>query len=620
MLLVGGPGNGKTDALEHLVECLDEQLGCKGQLRQALASQLRPDGFYPRKAQISLSGLSTGQKRPTISSLSIVQDASVNDISAPSLPEAELLLEDLASQLKPGRDNLYVACINRGIVAEAYSLALKNEPASPATEFLATLITALSPAPKPLALWPMVDYPHVAIWPMDVESLVLPRGVPSPAEQVLRTALDEAKWSNCPTCSANRLCPFLRNVQVLREDQESFQALLEFLRYLELYTSTPLNFRDLFSLVTHILVGHDSDFPSGDPCEWVKRNHGDLESGSRKMEALMDLLGKHYEHAMFPRWPQFTDPAPVSSTVLVADNSDLSAGALFSYLSKRTNTPRTVAEKILHSTAGQSLEPFEAGSGAFIGHTGLTIGQVEEAFSHSIRQGLNLVSGHIPELHRLLLENLAASYERVAARKISQKEVPQLETFSRLLKMFCCRVSLRSICTRKGTFRNQQHYRSYVSAIEDARSMKELAQQLRKFYLATDDKLVVSLLTTFGQPPPELAADVTLFADRVRFNGTPALSPTDPTDVPLPTAPFLYADNFPIPLTFKLFRALTLVHDGLKPASLPTELCALLGYLKAQIGGKTTHGSTDNMSFIKVGPLRSRVRFGLEGEFVLEPA
>src|SRR3546814_20337694 len=55
---------------------------------------------------------------------------------------------------------------------------------------------AVSLQPDAPSCWPLGDFPHIAVWPMDMESLLVPTtsGEPAPAGQVLRHAFHAGKW------------------------------------------------------------------------------------------------------------------------------------------------------------------------------------------------------------------------------------------------------------------------------------------------------------------------------------------------------------------------------------------------------------------------------------------
>lgn len=88
VMLVGGPGNGKTEAVEATLLKLDEALGCYGRLISELAAAFHPEEGHavPRCVSIEVGDISTRKLR-----LDVVQDASVG---SDGLPPARLLVAD----------------------------------------------------------------------------------------------------------------------------------------------------------------------------------------------------------------------------------------------------------------------------------------------------------------------------------------------------------------------------------------------------------------------------------------------------------------------------------------------------------------------------------------------
>src|ERR1700761_4393966 len=119
LLLVGGPGNGKTEAIESTVSELDKALGKDGSLVDELKKAFSPDdGLVPRvvTAQIHLGSAQATR-------LSIVQDASVVTQSG-NHSAAALLVNELEEALANHAG--YLCCANRGVLDDALILAMET--------------------------------------------------------------------------------------------------------------------------------------------------------------------------------------------------------------------------------------------------------------------------------------------------------------------------------------------------------------------------------------------------------------------------------------------------------------------------------------------------------------
>jgi hypothetical protein len=204
IFLVGGPGNGKTEAIERTIEELDWALGCDHRLVERLTSAFNPaTSKVPRKVTLDLSTLLTEPRKLT---LDVVQDATVESGGTPA---GQLLVSELGSICVGGSDSIYLCCVNRGVLDDALIHAIETGDEN-ARKLLETIVRVVSLAPDAPPCWPLSGFPNVAVWPMDAETLV-DRARPedqTPGTSILRCATDQAGWPEAGKCAAGSFCPF----------------------------------------------------------------------------------------------------------------------------------------------------------------------------------------------------------------------------------------------------------------------------------------------------------------------------------------------------------------------------------------------------------------------------
>jgi hypothetical protein len=316
ILLVGGPGNGKTEAIEHTINCLDQALAAEGKLVDELSQAFHPEigKAVARVVRVEAGVLAANQRQLQ---LSIVQDASATagqeGASAP-----ELLIQELTTLLDGPETYHYLCCVNRGVLDDALIHALDNN-LNEACALLETITRSVSLSFNAPSCWPLHDYPSIAVWPMDAESLLVsPDGdVPSPASMLLSHATNSEYWPNAGECPAGSNCPFCDS-QALLAREEHRNALLKVLRWYELSSGKRWSFRDLFSLMSYLLAGNR---PPGheqqrDPCSWAVYlieldKSGQLSKNPRReqLTSIFYLATSSYQHALFHRW----DPEAAAS-------------------------------------------------------------------------------------------------------------------------------------------------------------------------------------------------------------------------------------------------------------------------------------------------------------------
>jgi hypothetical protein len=603
LLLVGGPGNGKTEAIEHTVRCLDDALGASGNLVARLAREFHPPGGQrvPRTVRTTLDDPS-GTRSPL--ELCIVQDATVigdqGDISA-----ARLLLRELSDVLAPASKSLYLCCVNRGVLDDALVLALDDGP-RPAQELLEDITRAVSLTSDAPSCWPLQGHDSVAIWPMDAESLLVApaNGEPSPAETLLRHATRRGDWPDQGSCKAGPACPFCHSRALLDRDEEC-RALLQVLRWHELGSGKRWSFRDLFSLVSYLLAGQGQGSASGQagPCEWageLLRLDDEGKAAPRpkreQLTALFYLATSSYQHALFHQW----DYRAVAS--LTQDLRDLAIGEhdeaaarilrglqYFLQDRKKPYLPAT----IMVSLAGlaTSLDPAFAspdGEVAVSGRAKAFLWEIDSRFSRSVAEGTEFMRKRqvLSSSELELLARLAAADKALSSPALRRKRPSAAGRVQRMLRDFACRLVRRSVCTRSAVVADASTLRSFQLVVEEGHGKRihEVAQQVKRL-LNTKHGFEVSLTTTFGQPlpPPQRQAVLVVQPQPV--------APIPPATEGRPPPPIRFLrvgqgrSAQPIALTYDLFKAVEELERGLSIASLPRTVVALLDTTRAKLAG-----------------------------------
>jgi len=603
LLLVGGPGNGKTDAVEGCIESLDRAIQAGGALVRQFeqAYHVGEGELPPRKVVVDLAGLPIARHIDRYTSLSLVQDATEGDPALGRTAE-QLLLDDLQTLLDPQRPELHLCCVNRGILARVASLTLASGTSAAVAALLTAITESVTSGPMSPRCWPLEGHDHIAVWPMDVESLVdvgSSDGGQSVAHKIFAIALDESKWKK--PCEAGSRCPFCQNRKLLIR-KGALDSLIELLHFYELASGKRWTFRDLFSLVSYLLVGDFSELEIKGrrvaPCEWAAIQHRIAREGKpgtlERDRAPYLLMSRLYQHRLIPRWPSFErGEYRAAKRELFRDKYDdegLSAAkGFFRFTARAADLAAKASGDVpdrIRGSVGRALDPALAtGPIAIMSRGGeeVSIAEIESRFSLSIRDGMILVGNQIETLERDVLDRLRVADESLVEDRFPRNRIRQARLLQTTLRQFAARLVKRSLGTRRGACQNVEAYRQYVRATRQADALNDTRKELRRLLHDSNNRFRAGLATTFGQPVAERSRDVALLLPKM-VSVRPVM-PRREDGRPSDPLPYLVVEGHYVALTFDLFSALNEVCRGLHEASLPGEIYSLLDRVKSLVSG-----------------------------------
>jgi hypothetical protein len=428
---------------------------------------------------------------------------------------------------------------------------------------------------------------------MDMESLTAATGRSGPVfRDFIRVAVDETRWP--AACAAGTTCPFCSNRRLLATDEAS-SALCSLLRYFELSAGKRWTFRDLFSLIPHIIVGDDREYITGsgehDPCAWAaEQSKKGARSSSDALKVKLNLVSRLYQHRLFPLWPTFrSDPYQRAlRDIMNVRAPDLApALGLFSWLGARRKSSDTDVAKLLTTLWSDALDPALVSGAVDLCEADdrpYSVQEVEERFSPSITDGLTLVGGQLSCIEREVLQDLAASDVFLTSPDLPRRYAGSARIVQRVLRQFSCRLAKRSLGTRRGICKGVERLRQYASAAVDSSDLRDFRKSLQALLHDSRNRFTASLVTTFGQPVPYRSRDVRLVASKIPVKMIPRSTlesrPADPI-------PYVQIGAYVVPVTMELFSSLADRDAGLRAASLPPAVFALFDTTRSIVTGTT---------------------------------
>lgn len=627
VLLVGGPGNGKTEAIESTIITLDKALNANGELVEKLReSYFPPEGQPVPRAACAAIDAGAGVRRPL--SISVIQDASTV-VGSHGKSAAQLLLDELSNIAEEENESAYLCCVNRGILDDAL-IEATDTGRTGVERIIESIVSAISVSAESPSCWPLNDFPEIAVWPMDAESLLLPTGSgkTAPARAVFDKALDASLWEPTGNCAAGPNCPFCGSRSILSSDKE-LESLLSILRWHEVGTGMRWSFRDLFSLASYLLAGHVGGVAEASgPCDWAAHQL-ELDKKAVKGEkprfknstAIFQLIGARYQHALFHNW----DTGQVSALRKAIGDLDLkddnTAMGLLWFLDSRKAPylPTMISDPL--DGLSRLLDPALTDPEKLVelsGEFDVPLREIDIRFSRSVQEGIDFVSESKllsePELD--LLERLGRLDEHLSRPLVRRKRPATATSLQRFLRDFACRITRRAIGCRLALVPNSESLEEFRGILEDAsqNGLYAVAREIERL-LNRDRDFEISLTTTFGQPMPPKSMQATLVAQS---------QPVDPLihyTEGRPRLPISFLkigdgqSSQPIALTYELFKAMKELEQGLSPASLAEGVLALLDTARARLAGPLVREERVlERAYIRIGKSPKVVTYS-RGEF-----
>lgn len=617
IFLVGGPGNGKSEAVETFVGFLDQALKSGGALSTAAKSKFQAGEAIPRLVTIAPADIdpsASAEFESKVGKLEVVQDASAMDEPGDS---ADALVEDMARLVTAPatRRTLYLCCVNRGVLASACRKAYSRGASDPAFIALKLVIdsasfrTGSSSANRP-PCWPTSDG-RIACWPLDSESLFEGSGnTSSPAEQVFLVATDAARWETkgaCEDCDSGELCPFKQNAADLRNPEQR-RNLIRLVRRGELASTERLNFRATLSLAADSIVGDWADFDGlANPCEWVHELvssvHGYRRDPLQGTRASLRLFNRLTPQALFR-----DRGAPKVLKEMhqnAVDGSHRLAATLLAEWTEGTqrdysNLRRAILPQVLAILDPAGLTPEDPDD---------ELRKIEDAFSQGLEAGIRHCSGRISRLEHEALE---------AARKAAAElESPSPTEAIRAKEVDLCLRALGSMFAKRaiGTRNCRHQNEAYVGDFERGlRTMGIVNAEIRGPLgrILGSPNFTFGMMESFGRALATNAGTVMLRAQPAGIRIRPASAGS--FTVPADDFPVLFVDENGIALTFSVYQALRLQGVGCTNSSLPPSVRAALDrvrHLRAGLECRRYEDLSDGRSSVDVDHL---------GTIVADPA
>jgi len=618
IILVGGPGNGKTDAVETTLVEFCKKNNVNDEELLILKNKFKGgDNLMPWKISHKLIIGNDDYN------LSVIQDASIPEsVKAPK----ELLLEELDTILEKSdnRNDLYLFCVNRGVLDD--TLLEADKRSNEKVKFLLEQITlAITISPESPRCWPLANYKDFGIWPMDAESLFL-EDLHQSGREILQTAIDRDMWLKFGECKAGEYCPFCYSAKKLREKktQDSF---IKMMRWGELVLNKRFTFRDIFTIYGYLLSDVHGNQNIAKKCDYAKNLKTKYDE-SNEIHVLLELVMLNFNHKIFKN---YNADVPVKLWHKMKSFKDyenihrfLKSLRKFFIRTKNYAYPSSI-EKILTEMSCH-LDPAIAESDIQIKKEKIKLKDIDIKFSRSINEGYIFIAKNgrniFSKTEKILIErfieieNILVDNEDIGRQKAKEKKELLM-----LLREFVSTIVRRILGSQLGFARGCEKILTYETILkwdnESKEPMHYVANEFAK-YLNSGDYFDIQLNVSFSQPLPKSNSQAITKIPKIKVKPSTV---GDFKGKPKPNVPFLdvKTNNIlkSIPLTFQIFESILDLDHGMSEASMPRDVNALIDLTRSKLAGSLVQDN-DPLDQEIILPGNIIITYGYDDNFILK--
>jgi hypothetical protein len=571
ILLIGGPGNGKTDALEYLMEGIITRYSLNPNIksnlskmvsenRRSLEIEISNSPLFPFKKIVAIPEASTGTE---------------------SLSKEQALFADF-SNYQDDNEVLYISCINRGILED-----LKSHAVNIGSDKIVNIIDEINQATKGEGheTWPINSQEQTAVWFMDIESLFDKNNEPTPSQQIMEVLVNPEKWDWYKgSLDLIEKCPLYDNFLQISSTTYS-NNLNSILRNYELITENKLNFRNYFSLLSSLFSVNNGD--GTDPVKMVIQCINKFNSSTPReyeyIKSLFTLSFASYSLRLFRDWDDVIDDfsyfsennkfesLPLLKNFLKLFDDNIIRSFLSSYQSEY--------ERKFIKQLNLVLDPYHSDNSKII--------QITEAFSVNIKEGYNFVKSDLNFTQSKFLEYLIMIEDEIKASQLQSTKNSVFERLIQKLRSFGAQFSTRIIGTKEGITKDFSTLEEYNKLHDNFIVNKSKLNRMFKGITKSKD---IFPLHSFGQPKPD---DKNSIVIRYEAQGTPFNIKAIKTDFNRAAQSGVFFEfdknKLNIPLTYNLYKALSEIDSGVNKNSVNANINALIERMESLLYSQFLH-------------------------------
>ncbi len=601
-VLVGGPGNGKTDIMEYAAELFVSKLGMDWDHHKSeLQNEFKKNN---RQSFIEFNE----------HSLLLTQDASQRDINSATYLEA--IYNDF-EKIKSFKKGLAIICMNRGILEEIKKES--NQTSSNLFKFQNIIskiykFNTLDSAISDLKIWGTeFDLIKMYTWSMDFDTLFSKANNQNIDDNLILNLFEKSRCIENFYSDDTELSPILNALEFIKDKSKNLN-LSKTLRCYEILNGKRFTYRELFSLIGYLFYFSESDLNS------INRIYNEISALSindhcERFVKLYQLYQLTCNYRFFNNFIHPTDHLKVECQKAFKGDKIKKVEILFDALSQSNKITASSVPKFILDEHSSYFDPMFCSNNITFQNDSAKETNIEILTKKVIyNSDLNIdeYSKLIPKIDREMihcLEKIKSEFcLSVSSDNINVTMLNALDTFKSFLNTLIIATIKRGLFFSEHYMKDKEYIDRYLKIIEGDNSMKQ--KFVNDFSTAISKqrggKIEVSLITSIGQTPNQFKTNISIEArpySMYPLRTTSNLLPSNDQIILQYKTGISNIDKY-IVITYKLFKEIIRSVDNLLPGCLDQNFQLWKELKMSEISDKDDIKCSDTIKIDSVGEIK----------------
>jgi hypothetical protein len=605
-VLVGGPGNGKTDIMEYASEKFVERFG----------------GDWTKIKSELQSGFETNNRQSIVKieneTLLLTQDASQRDLNADSYIDS--IYNDF-EKIESFQNSLSIICMNRGILETIKKESSNsNNKLSKYQKLIKSIyqFNTLDASLLDLKIWGEdLDSKKLYTWSMDFDTLFSKVKDQNLDQNLVLSIFEKAKYKDNFFDDPNKLSPIFNANEFVTNKVKNLN-LSKILRSYEILNGKRFTYREIFSLIGYLFYYSENELII------INKTNEELEAltGNQcftKFEKLYKLYQYTCNYRFFNQFVQPTSDLRDECKKAFKDEKSKNLDVLFSVLSKTNKNKSASIPKFISEMEASFFDPILCSDNlTFFDDNGVetSIEALTKKVIYNLELNIENYSKVIPHIDRELINCLVKIKTEycllVTSDDLDVTKLNAVDSFKSFLNTTIIAFIKRGLFFSEYYIKDKLHIGKYLDIVEGDTLVKN--QFVREFSKAMAKNgganIETSLVTSIGQTPNQFKTNISIEARPYTL---------DPLNTPvnkLPSADQIIlkyrvgsssTDKY-IVITYKLYREIMRSVERLLPGCLDQNFQLWKELKMSEISNKDDLKSSDTIKIDSIGEIKINAR------------